>query len=358
MKNNEILASVIIPCYNSERWILKCIESVSTAVNDSFEVLIADDGSTDSTLDIVEQFTSQRNNFRLLRQPHIGISAARNRALDAARGEFVFFVDSDDTVERGYFDAMIARLQGDCADFCVAPYNIINENDEKVSSVNLKDDYRFVSSRRYLPRIFGYSFDDVRNWYSKGGSLFDHRETAGVWRMGFRRLIIVRWGIKFDESLLFYEDALFISNFLVYAGNGTCIDQLLYNYRRHGKGTLSTCLKSPYVYCQNKLAMLHSRNRLDNEMLGSLKELYAASNVLSLLDIVKQWFVSNLTWSAMIEIFRQYLNDDNVVKSVMEFPLSLKKPHLCFAVVLLRLYIVVFIKKRYRYGEIPQSRQK
>ena len=194
--------SVVIPCWNVSPWLARCLDSVFAALPEGAEAIAVDDGSTDDTLAILRKRAESEPRLRVVPLAHRGVSAARNAALDLARGRLLFFVDPDDLVAPDYFSAMSAALDRDRADICVCAF----------SGSRLKGDYRFGSGEAiragYLPRVFGYSFDDVRAWYA-GKPLFADREMASACRMAFRRAVLD--GIRFDETIELYEDAMFVS---------------------------------------------------------------------------------------------------------------------------------------------------
>ena len=90
----EVKVSVIMPAYNRETYIRESIDSVLAQSFTDFELIVVDDGSTDSTAGIVQSYTDSR--IRLIRQPNRGVSVARNAGLEAVRGQFITFLDSDD----------------------------------------------------------------------------------------------------------------------------------------------------------------------------------------------------------------------------------------------------------------------
>ena len=95
---SELLLTYIVPVYNTERYLLRCLNSVISQglPEDSYEVLVVDDGSTDGSRDRVAAFTLLHPQVHLIIQENAGVSAARNRALDQSRGRYIQFVDSDD----------------------------------------------------------------------------------------------------------------------------------------------------------------------------------------------------------------------------------------------------------------------
>lgn len=108
---NELI-SVILPVYNRQNVIEECIRSLQAQTYPHFEVLVIDDGSTDDTLQICRRLAEADNRIRLLPGAHAGVSAARNRGLDAATGAYVFFIDSDDVIHPHLFAAFMAGLAG------------------------------------------------------------------------------------------------------------------------------------------------------------------------------------------------------------------------------------------------------
>ena len=103
--------SIIIPIYNVEDTLRRCLGSVLGQMDDRMEVIIVDDGSTDTSGQIAEQMTAGRTDCRLIRQANKGLSAARNAGIEAATGEYITFTDSDDFVARGTYTALLAVLE-------------------------------------------------------------------------------------------------------------------------------------------------------------------------------------------------------------------------------------------------------
>ena len=134
--------SVIIPCWNVAPWLRRCLKSVFAALPEGGEVIAVDDGSTDETGEILREAALSNEALKVIFQENRGVSAARNRALDEALGEFVFFVDPDDYVEDGFFSVMIAAMERDGADYCIAPYKTQKDEASATRTISLKGDYR------------------------------------------------------------------------------------------------------------------------------------------------------------------------------------------------------------------------
>lgn len=96
---SEYNLTVIVPVYNGEKFLKSCLESIAAQTLDNIEVVVIDDGSTDSSADIARSFEEKYSHFKLLRQENGGKSVARNRGLDAAKGKYITFVDADDFID-------------------------------------------------------------------------------------------------------------------------------------------------------------------------------------------------------------------------------------------------------------------
>ena len=102
--------SILIPAYNVERWLPRCLNSILSQVEDDVEIVIVDDGSTDTTLQCANEFAEKWNNIRVYSKHNEGVGAARNYLLDKACGEFIWFVDSDDYIAEGALQHILSEL--------------------------------------------------------------------------------------------------------------------------------------------------------------------------------------------------------------------------------------------------------
>lgn len=338
--NPHVESSVIIPCWNVAPWLPRCLEEVFAALPPAAEVIAVDDGSDDATGEILERFAAAHPELKVFTQPNAGVSAARNRALGASSGEFIFFVDPDDGVEPDFFTSILERMRETGADYCVSGYRT-RCDDGSFNDVRLKRVYEFSSKDEiiagYISRIIGYSFDDVRRLYH-GTPLFERREMAFVWRAAFRRSVIESRGIRFDETVVLCEDAVFNAEYLLSAKVMTCIDRPLYRMTVRANGATASIPRDATRFCRNKLRLLEARKRLDEASGGRLWKLCEASAVFSALEILSLMVRKKLAWREGRRILKEYLCDERVRAAVRDFPLSWRKPFLASAVGILRLF--------------------
>ncbi len=121
-QRNEPLVSIIVPCYNVEKYMDECVGSLLAQTYKNIEILLIDDGSTDSTGEIARDFAKRNNNVIYIHRVNGGLSAARNTGLDFAKGEYVSFVDSDDWVEPDYTRKLLDAIENDYSDMAVCGY--------------------------------------------------------------------------------------------------------------------------------------------------------------------------------------------------------------------------------------------
>ena len=126
--NNDPLISIIIPCFNAEKTLEKCLESVVQQSYANLEIIIIDDGSTDETSLIYNKFQSNDERILVLKLQNSGVSKARNTGVKAATGDYICFVDSDDWAELNYCSELYSLLVGENADISIVEASYEDEN--------------------------------------------------------------------------------------------------------------------------------------------------------------------------------------------------------------------------------------
>lgn len=210
---DELLLTYIIPLYNTEHYVLRCLHSI---VNqqlwpDDYEVLVVDDGSTDGSRAVVEAFVQDYPQVKLITQENSGVSAARNLALNRARGRYIMFVDSDDRLEDDVVHRLVQHAVDD--DLDVLSFNYCCEDSQGNVLSHTRDD-NYGST----PVMTGCNFLD------------GHSMTPYVWRFLIKRDYLERGGWHFDTSLIVCEDGALIAGFLLNAPRMAHDDTVAYCY--------------------------------------------------------------------------------------------------------------------------------
>lgn len=210
---NEILLTYIIPVYNTEQYVLRCLQSIvgQQLWPDDYEILAVDDGSTDGSRAVIESFSRDHAQVRLLTQENAGVSAARNLALDNARGRYIMFVDSDDCLGDDVMHKLLQRVLDEDLDVLSFNYNCEDSRGNELPHTR-QDNYESTKVAK------GYDF------------LREHSMTPYVWRFLIRREYLERGGWRFDTSLIACEDGALISRFLLNAERMAHDDTIAYRY--------------------------------------------------------------------------------------------------------------------------------
>ena len=218
--------SVIIPVYNSAPTIERCIDSILKQDFTDFEVLLVNDGSADNSLEVMHQQALRDSRIVAIDKPHSGVSDTRNLALDKARGEYVCFIDADDTVESNYLSAMYAHR--DC-DMVICGY-FVDEYDEEGMLFNSTEK---IPSPINLSKIEGNK-QSLKDLFMSGMVHFN-------WNKLFKRSIIENNRLRF-VPIPVNEDFYFSLDYLNHANSICTISDCLYHWgrvRNHQSGVAS-----------------------------------------------------------------------------------------------------------------------
>lgn len=192
--------SIIVPAYNAAQYIELCIDSILQQSSDDYELIIIDDGSMDETKQIIEQKGKNHAKIKLIHQANQGVSSARNKGIEAATGEWITFIDSDDTIETDFLKAADEIIRHQNTDFVLAPWVTEWVNTGKEDLHNYK----------YGTQIEGK--EQVIAFWSKEA----HSDICRCpWGKFFRKEILDNHSIRFNEKLRYAEDTLFCLQYVI-----------------------------------------------------------------------------------------------------------------------------------------------
>lgn len=212
--------SVVIPVYNAEKTIRRCVDSILGQDCSDVEILLVNDGSRDGSGAICEEYANTNQNVRYLPQPNGGVSSARNAGLDAARGEYVLFVDSDDYVADDLFAVLRERIASRPADLL------------HFSHASFKDGH--VTEHRMMPRE--YTGDEL------GAALqqaFCDKALNAPWGKVYRRDLIEEGRIRFPLGISIAEDRLFNMEYALRVQSYATLDRIGYYFSLENDQSLS-----------------------------------------------------------------------------------------------------------------------
>lgn len=217
------LVSIIVPVYNVEAYLDRCLQSIAGQQGVSFEVILVDDGSTDSSAEICDSYSAADSRFKTIHKSNSGVSSARNIGLQYAEGEYVMFVDSDDALAPESLSRLMAVTDNGSVDMVVGGF--ISYLDSALEGVCVPS-----ATSSYHEGEMCKFFENVMN---EAGELM-----RGPWAKIYRRSVISLKGLRFNESLSYAEDKLFVYAFLVHAGCAAAVAAPVYEYYRRS-GSLS-----------------------------------------------------------------------------------------------------------------------
>lgn len=208
--------SVIVPVYNTSPYLSECLQSIVTQSFKDIEIICVNDGSTDNSLNILQAFAARDRRIKIISQPNRGLSAARNTGLREAKGRYVMFVDSDDSLFFGALGTAFKAAAGNCSDIVIFGY--------KPHWVPQK-----LSEKYAMPENRSFSYKDITE------HIFDY---WSVWSKIYSRSFIRRRRLSFPEGLIF-EDVWFHSCSMLQAKRVSLINDRLYAYRTDNAASLT-----------------------------------------------------------------------------------------------------------------------
>lgn len=153
MDFSSSLVSIIVPVYNCEQYIEKCLNSILKQDYENLEIIVIDDGSTDGSGNIIKTLAKEDRRIQLLEQENMGVSVARNRGVQCATGKYITFVDGDDYIALDYIKAFVKAAEENEADLCVCGYTMVDRKGKELFKSIPKEPYIRNQHEEYPYRI-------------------------------------------------------------------------------------------------------------------------------------------------------------------------------------------------------------
>lgn len=308
--NNKV--SIIVPLYNAEKYLEKCISSIVGQTYRNIEIILINDGSTDRSHEICYKFKTQDPRISYIYQNNSGVGTARNRGLDVSSGEYIMFVDSDDWLERDYVSIMV---------------NNIDENDIIVSSFTEETEADTISVK---------SFNKIRN-----DEIIDSRSKIFLDCVNKKIYTYLVWGKLYKKQIIrdtrfvnqsYSEDAIFIRDVFCKCSNIKIIHNTGYHYRldsgvtndvtRNGEKNIGALkmLERTYKICINqklKIPYTELEDMILQTWYGTIRaftkngETISKSDYDYIIEIYKKFYLNNRG--------KNKLNKIKLIVSIVEF---------------------------------------
>ena len=261
MKNIKV--SVIVPIYNTEKFLKKCIESILNQALQEIEIILINDGSTDNSHTICFEYAKKYSEkIKYINNKNIGCSATRNLGIELAQGEYIAFVDSDDYIEKEMYEEMYIKSQKTASDIVICGFRYIYEKEKEV----------FIPKKEY-------SYLDIKN------------KLSYVWNKLFKKELLIKNNIIFPLESHYCEDFVFSFENLISTEKISSLENVMYNYVLHGNNS---------IYNFNK--------KLDTKISFSKVYNYLKEKNMLKNKFIMKYFFQNFYYSGIKNIFRSLLN--------------------------------------------------
>ncbi len=269
---NESLVSIIVPVYNVENYISDCIESIIKQSYSNIEIIIIDDGSTDNSLAICNEYASKDNRIKLISKMNEGVAIARNTGLKKANGDWIMFVDSDDWIEIDAVKILLTQVDSDNIDMVMANYCFNYSTHERDMS-QFSGDERKITVENYIPSIYGSCiinslfFSTVFPKELQFGTLL-HYPVLKLYKNKIIKDNKVMFPIKLKQN----EDKIFNVNYLRHTNIIKYIPKSIYHYRiREGMAShgVPENLYKQFLEAINKWREVSEKFKVDGILIDS-----------------------------------------------------------------------------------------
>lgn len=197
---NNILVSIVVPIYNLENYLFRCIESLIHQTYNNIEIILINDGSTDNSISIINKYSERDSRIIVIDKENQGVSVARNVGIEKSSGKYIMFVDGDDWIDSDMIEKLVIKAEKYKADYVGAGF-IFEDIENK---------RKRLSPGGFSPIVFEH--EEVLKNYLVGNYIW-----SSVWGGIYLKDTIQKYDIKFDPKIKFAEDVLFTTFFMIFA---------------------------------------------------------------------------------------------------------------------------------------------
>ena len=243
--NNNVLFSIIVPIYNVEKDIPLCLDSILAQTYDDFEVICINDGSKDDSLNVVKSYEKKDSRVKCYSHENHGVSYTRNKGIELAKGDYIWFIDSDDWIDKDACSILSEEIKKNASDIIVFGGNVFMSKD-------------WHEEDEYLDNAFIYFKQNLntRKAFYEGKSINALMYETGsyplIWNKVYKKELIVSNDIKYEESLALGEDEAFLFYIYPLAQTISYIPNKLYHYQRNRPSSATDKIVRQYVKRANQ----------------------------------------------------------------------------------------------------------
>lgn len=286
------LISIIVPIYNTEKYLVRCLDSLINQTYKNIEILCINDGSTDNSLNILNEYATKDKRIIVINQTNSGAATARNNGLDNATGQFLMFCDSDDYYEPDMCQKMINAILSYNVDLVMCDCKYIKE--EYFTTTRTQKDIKYHNLK-----LIGFHSINKNN--------YDIINVI-LWNKIFKTSLVEKYHISFPD-VYEHDDASFILKYLAISSSYYGLNEILYNYNISNPNSLMENLYRKnnqnhfdFLYAYNDVTLFMLKTPIiPKEITKKYKEIY--------INIIKYWgsFLDNSNKIQMFSILQKQL---------------------------------------------------
>lgn len=279
--------SFILPCYNVERYVADCLDSIyaQDMSEDEFEVICVNDCSTDGTRDVVVKYASKHANLILIdHAENLTVGVARNTGIKAARGEYIWFVDPDDMIKSGSAEVLYGLVKNNDLDVLLFNFETVDEDRSFLNVDNTFADSKISSGQDYVVTYFPNRFSEL----------------CIAWRCLFRRTFLMEKKLAFPKMRK-AEDVSFLWKVMLVAERMASIGGVFYTYRRNPYSAANKTLDAQVMF-SDRILRAYEVNKMLNE-----ESVFIQKPLREDMEISLRWCVNS-----NLELLRQMPEDERI----------------------------------------------
>lgn len=326
MDNPKI--SIIVPVYNVEKYIDNCINSILNQRFKNFELLLIDDGSTDKSGEICDIYSQNDTRIKVFHQVNKGPSATRNLGISLSKGEYIGFVDSDDTINKEMYEEMYNLAIDNNYDMVACGYKEVNYENES--------EYEFIRPLNGYYELVGDNIKIVLE------SLLCKNQILGypsLCNKLYRKDIIIKNNISIKENIKIAEDLCFNIQILDKANKIGSVNKVLYEYRRININSIMNSKNNLYLKfeaCKEMLNVLE-KSHISREVYLKCLKYENSSIITSYVGLIKSSVLSNKNLYQNHRFIKNLVVEEYLINAMKDFD----KSYLTFKVLII-VYIIKF----------------
>lgn len=307
--------SVIVPIYNVEKYLRTCVDSICNQTFKSLEIILVDDGSPDMCSKICDDYAQQDIRIKVIHKKNAGLGEARNTGLEAATGDYIYFIDSDDWIEPNMLATLVHELEQEQADFVMCGFKKCAEGRQPIIDHHTEQKKTFreneITKQLFLPMVAQRS--EIKE---------DYTINMCVWTNLYKRSIIDKYHIRFlSERAYLSEDICFNLEYLLHTHCAVLLPDTLYCYR-YNPNSLTSRYKGPeyemLVRLYRKVCEIVDRIQTDGEPEFRKERFFLTKTR----EVLFRLANSNLSLLERIKICRKILSDSTLQMVLSKYPIK------------------------------------